>query len=863
MKTSNKLLDEVILAGVVALVVVTGASFSAVAGTSTWKTGSTGGWNNPNSWDGGVPDSSTTVQVPDNADLPVYDADASLCGTVAAIVLGIGSRIVFDLTNEECNVTGTITGDGTIVKNGPNTVHLKNETQHGYYARGGGMQVHEGVLECPQTFPESYSSATMNIGALYVAEGATFRPYARYRTTVASSITGKGTIMLPSTLNGGYWPLRYDSSGLCAFEGAISGKVMLQINGPIDLSMVSNSFEGAFSLYNTKADVGVLKFGTGEEAYSSIGNCYYQWDSSDKNRYVNLGSPSGRIRYLGDGETTSRMFRFDGAMGQNVVLDAGATGGFILTGRIFANKVGQKILTFDGSNTTVCVHRGGTEDYGDNTMYFAKSGTGTWRFEGATNRFSRGVVGVEQGTLQFDSLTETNIPCSFGLSTRLAKKYAVAEWDETQRADYAILLGSSHAEGVLEWVGTNLWDNASSTRPVAVTGMGGRIVSSIPGRRIGLRGAFAADEGGGTLTLDGDGTTNYLYNVSDGHGKMSLAKDGSGTWLLAGDQTFSGRLAVNAGEVVVSATEGRKYSWYRFSVKDHSGGNQVRFYEFALYDASGNRLNLGLTYNAASFNTIPAPGSACYWRRPCSATLSRAFDGQAKWASGNPYLFAESPVTPVPSKPNSWIQIVMRLDRTAENAAYYDICSEQDSNYNWQPKAWTMEASADGVFWDTVADVASFSGAYAGSSWFSDSVPFASSSAKRVPAGTDFAFGLDNGKSLISGTPTQLNNATVSVALGAVLRAEGDVTISALEGGAGGIGTIDGFTLAQNGTFNLTGVNKLTDAVSIPVGFANVTGAENLSRWSLTVGGAHANGHLSYANGRITVSPLGTSIVVR
>ena len=172
-----------------------------------------------------------------------------------------------------------------------------------------------------------------------------------------------------------------------------------------------------------------------------------------------------------------------------------------------------------------------------------------------------------------------------------------------------------------------------------------------------------------------------------------------------------------------------------------------------------------------------------------------------------------------------------------------------------------MEASADGVFWDKVVDVTAFTGTYDGKKWFSSNTAF--SNGQRIPTGDDFAFGLDNGKSLITGTPNQLANATVSVAPGAVLRAEGDVTISALEGSAGGIGTIDGFALAADGTFNLVGVNKLTDAVSVPVGFANVTGTENLSRWRLTVDGNHANGHLSYANGCITVTPLGTTIILR
>ena len=842
------------------MVGVTTLAQCAFAGTSTWKAGSTGGWNDPGSWDGGVPDSSTTVQVPDNVDLPVNDADAACAGAVMGIVLGRGSRIIFNLTNEECTVIGTITGDGTIVKNGPNTVHLTNKTQHGYYAEGGGMQVNEGLLECPQTFSDN-SSAMMYIGSLYVAEGATFKPYARYRTTFVTSLTGKGTIT--SDLTGGYWPLRYDSDRLYAFEGIITGKIRLQVNGPIDMMTDKNSFEGAFSLYNTKADVGVLKFGNGQEGASSVGCCWFQWDSSDKNRYVNFGASSGRIRYLGNGETSSRMFKFDEPVGQNYILDAGVTGGLVLTGRIFANKVGQKILTFGGSNTTVCIHRGGTGEYNDaNTLYLAKSGTGTWRFEGDTNRLSRGVVGVEQGTLQFDSLTETNVPCSFGLSTRLAKKYTATEWDESRRADYAILLGSADAEGVLEWVGTNLWDNASSTRPVAVTGQGGRIVSSVAGRRIGLKGAFAADEGGGTLTLDGNGTTNYLYNVSDGHGTMSLAKDGSGTWVLAGDQTFSGKLAVNAGEVVVSSTASRKYSWYKFTVKE-TVGDPVRIRELALFNSSGTRLNKNLVELEA--NVLPKPGQISVWANQYSSfagssgySVAKMFDDSTNWKSISAVTCGGA--KPSRDNPNTWVPFVMRLADSADDVYCYDFIPDQTYTHGTTAIDWTMEASADGVFWDKVHEVVgSTHECPGGTYWISDNSSFTAGAGHT----SEFAFGLDNGKSLITGTPNQLSNATVTVTAGAVLRAEGDVTIHAIEGGAGGIGTIDGFAFAQNGTFNLMGVDRLEDAVSVPVDFVNVTGAENITGWKLTVGGKHANGRVSYANGSITVSPLGTRIILR
>ena len=837
----------------------------ATAGTSMWRTGSTGGWNDPNSWEGGVPNSTSTVVVPDNVDLPVNDADAACAGAVAAVSLGTGSRIVFNINDVECTMSGTITGNGTIVKCGTNIVHLVNETQHGYYAKGGGMQVLDGILECPQTFPYQYSSDTMSIGPLYVAEGAEFRPYARYRTTIASSISGKGRIFLPSTLTGGYWPFRYDGVEHCAFEGIITGKISLQINGPINLSTVSNSFEGAFSLYGygAQANVGILKFGTGQEVCSSIGNCYYQWDSSDKNRYVNFGSTLGRVRYLGDGETTSRMFRFNESMGQSAIIDAGAYGGLALTGRIFANKLGQKILTFDGSNTVVCVHSGGTDDFGDNTIYFNKSGTGTWRFEGATNRLSRGVVGVEQGTLQFDSLTETNVPCSFGLSTRLAKKYTAAEWDESQKADYAILLGSADAEGVLEWVGTNLWDNASSTRPVAVTGKGGRIVSSVVGRRIGLRGAFAADEGGGTLTLDGNGTTNYLYNVSDGHGTMSLAKDGSGTWVLAGDQTFGGKLAVNAGEVIVSTTRSRKYSWYRFTVKE-TVGDPVRIRELAIFSSSGVRLNKNLAELGP--NVLPAAGQISVWASQYSSfagssgySVAKMFDESTNWKSISAVTCGGA--KPSRDNPKTWVPFVMRLGDAADDAYCYDFIPDQTYTHGTTAVSWSMEASADGVFWDKVHEVmGSTHDCPGGTYWISDNSSFAAGATHT----SSFTFGLDNGKSLITGAPSQLASATVAVAPGAVLRAEGEVTISALEVDANnGVGTIDGFSFAENGVISIAGVDKLSDVVSVPVGFANVTGAENLSKWSLTVGGKRVNGLVTYANGIVKIMPFGAVVIIR
>ncbi len=851
-----KLLCGAIVAGIVTLVQC------AFADPSIWRAGSTGGWGDPDSWDGGVPGSSSTVQVPDNVDLPVTDDDVSYVGAVAAIELGSGSRIVFNLESSNCDVNGTITGSGSIVKNGSGTtVHLKSVTVNGYQTTGG-MVVNAGTLECPQTITTS-GSDQMKVGPLHVEDGATFIPYAKYRTTTVSSLTGDGRIA-HDTASGGYWPFRVQTSSRSTFAGRLNGYMKLILDGPVDLTGTTSTFFDGVSFY-PGSDVGIMKFGNRDETSSSIGSGYRTYATPKQYK-----DPSFEgicvVRYLGTGEKTDKNFLLNG--GASLTIDAGATGNLTLAGKIYQNSAKQAVVTFSGSNTVASAFTGAFDEYGDNSTYLAKSGTGTWTLYGATNRLNAGVVGVEEGTLCFDTLNETNVPCSFGLSTRLAQKYT-GNWDASKAADYAILLGSADAEGVLEWAGTNLWDNAASTRPVAVTGKGGRIVVNGVNRRIGLKGAFAADAGGGTLTLAGDGTTNYLYNVSDGHGKMSLAKGGNGTWVLAGDQTFSGMLAVTGGEVVVSSTQGTEYKWFRYTVKHTRCADenatvynnaQVRIAELALYDSSGNRLNRSFT--DAGNRWIPGQGQASFWMKSSpnpdgyvGTEVVKLFDESrdtghffSGWCGGS---------APRTNNVASWIPIVMRLPQNAASVASYDVCTKQEYNYSWTPMAWTMEASADGLFWDLVHEVKSNTVEFAANSWMSNGQAF-SANAKR----TGFAFGLDNGKSLISGTPDQLANATVSVANGAVLRAEGDVTIKSLEVDVTKpAGTIDGFAFASDGSISVSGISSLQNAIVLPVNIANVAGTPNFSGWTVRVGGR--KGRIAYVGGHLIASPLGIVVNFR
>ena len=844
-------------------VVISAAFICAMGGTSTWRSGSTGGWNDPNSWDGGVPGAEDTVAVPDNVDLPVTDDDVSYVGAVAAIELGSGSRIVFNLESSNCDVNGTITGSGSIVKNGSGTtVHLKSVTVNGYQTTGG-MVVNAGTLECPQTITTS-GSDQMKVGPLHVEDGATFIPYAKYRTTTVSSLTGDGRIA-HDTASGGYWPFRIQTSSRSTFAGRLGGYMKLYLEGPVDLTGTASTFFDGVSFY-PGSDVGIAKFGNRDETSSSIGSGYRTYAGTPRQYKDPSFEGICAVRYLGTGEKTDKNFVLNG--GASLTIDAGATGNLTLAGKIYQSTAErQAVVTFSGSNTVASAFTGAFDEYGDNSTYLAKSGTGTWTLYGATNRLNAGVVGVEEGTLRFDTLNETNVPCSFGLSMRLAQKYT-GNWDASKTADYAILLGSADAEGVLEWAGTNLWDNAASTRPVAVTGKGGRIVVNGVNRCIGLKGAFAADAGGGTLTLTGDGTTNYLYNVSDGHGKMSLAKSGNGTWVLAGDQTFSGMLVVTGGEVVVSSTQGTEYKWFRYTVKHTRCADdkitvwndaQVRIAELALYDSSGNRLNR--SFADAGNRWIPGQGQASLWMQSSpnpdgyvGTEVVKLFD--ESYASGHFFSGWCGGSAPRTNNVASWIPIVMRLPQNAAAVASYDVCTKQGYNYSWTPMAWTMEASADGLFWDLVHEVKSNTVEFVVNSWMSNGQSF-SANAKR----TGFAFGLDKGKSLISGTPSQLANATVSVANGAVLRAEGNVTIKSLEVDVTKpAGTVDGFAFATGGTLTVSGLDRLGSLMELPINLTNVSDASNVSGWTATLDNGRSV-KARFANGRIAVYPRGLEIL--
>ena len=92
---------------------------------------------------------------------------------------------------------------------------------------------------------------------------------------------------------------------------------------------------------------------------------------------------------------------------------------------------------------------------------------------------------------------------------------------------------------------------------------------------------------------------------------------------------------------------------------------------------------------------------------------------------------------------------------------------------------------------------------------------------------------------MFCGTPEFMfhvtTRSTVSVAPGAKIVADGDITLSSIKLAATGGGAIEGFAFAQSGTIDVTGWNNSHE--EIPLNFSNAANLSNVSKWNLKIGG--------------------------
>ena len=557
-------------------------------------------------------------------------------------------------------------------------------------------------------------------------------------------------------------------------DGYVSGYCYWWSSGDLTFNSTTNS--------NSKTSY--LFEGTATKV-KSLGHCNRPDGSLGRAHQVRVGRAVNgrdtRLEYTGDGEEVAHALDFGGyaylqtstgkVTAGSSVIDAGKGGLYFRKGDSACKwslvndwtcsggpAVRRIELAGDGSleNRVETGFDSLTDSGVVYPAYIRKTGKGIWTFLDPVDgdREHVGTTQVEDGTLRFASLAPKGEMCALGRSSRCTVDSTTALDPAcypggSGLVDYAFALGSlrlSGADPVFEYCGTSR--AVCSDRPLVLVGEGGTISS--PNGELDFSGVSARDSGSApTLKLGGSGFYGVIRNVSDGAegATVSVEKIGSGTWTMAGENSFSGSLAVKSGCLKLKMPKGRTptgaaYSWYRFSIAQIGGGGGNRLYmrEIALYDKDGVRQNQGLKFLAGDeavagreheVYVAPslAPGEAGYdasaaGKRFMNASNANGGDFNVcfQGSFGSPtenridgywYNSNETACAPNPADRSTWIPIVMHLADGSNPVTHFDIqgYSNGGSRTLW-PTRIMLEGSVDGTNWDVVFDNATSGAAF-------------------------------------------------------------------------------------------------------------------------------------------------------
>ena len=778
--------------------------------------------------------------------------------------IGADSRLIIDVpTGRSYDMMSSfvysndedVSTRGQLVKTGGGDLYLKaiylaeKSKDYAYKAR---IDIQEGTVHATTNAAVGVSHY---YGEVSISNNATF--YTAHGPDVGSSlihtavqgISGYGLITNDSPNNSSSsWILRPYGTLNRSFYGMIANPIRMFAYGKQNLISTNNTFgKGVTLFYSKNGGLGVMKLGMSGEP-SSIGTA-----SS-----LVMRDSCGHLRYLGPGETSDKSFTIQGEESAVSRIDGGANGGLILTGGWShrSGTVARNRVTLSGANATPCEIAGAIDPAFDSNFPFdiTKSGSGTWIMRHNASRNNEGAVNVEEGTLQFETIDRVYEVSALGVGTMPLD-------------GYAHYLGGGASEAVFEYIGTA--PKRAGGRPIALKG-DARILTS--GGRLQLSSATCVADHPVTLTLDGANTEeNVLYSVSDGTagGKVNLVKEGAGRWVLTGNQSFSGTLAVKNGRLTVRK---HAYNWFKWLIKSNRNQTDIMSTanEFALYDSTGTRQNLRLTYNTndVAVNTMYLkPGEIDYDRAhpyyayspgdPHGRDLDKLVDGgSSQW---NYRSLADDGATVLKlsdSDPLSWCHIVMRLTNGTPQIASYDwnvTYRAGAANINRNIKSYEVLGSTDGCNWEFLDSLTYYDDltSAASSSWYFVATASAAKSIDTRPAWVD----------------TSMSNvAAVRVDAGATLDAEGEgpFPINGLEIDASrGFGTISGFAFAGTGTVTITNAPS-GQSVSLAANLAGASGLANVNAdWLVMENGRAAKRIVRLSATSVDILVTGLRVILR
>jgi autotransporter-associated beta strand protein len=812
---------------------------------SVWDPEGSGSWADRTRWkDGNVPQAGSQVRASPNVPIYANDDDANILAVIKEVVLeGSGSRLV--VTNEyDLMLPFQIWGEGALEKFGGGTLQYDvgsvSERPYCY----GGCVVREGCLR----FLSSAGREQKLNGPLAVYGNGVIE-LNKENSTTTSGILGDGTFSCDSERPRDLNIINEDASGAYDFSGKLVGDIQVVLLGGRQLlSCYANENERPARIKG-----GILcaaSFGAGNNTPSSWG----------KKELVFVGTENSDVRcaaeYIGGGEVTQRPV-YVNENSRHVALGGGPRGGLALQGTLTVTVQRMTTMEFFGDHVSPCVFDGNwtvPQGYG---VYTLKTGTGTWRFaaaDGRSSRQNRGVVATERGTLEYETITEAGTECSLGDATMLY------EPDAGEKVDYAYLVGNGDsapdtASATMRYVGSG--DARITTRPVAVRGTAN--FESTSGDLL-WSGFFNALAQPGRLVYGGTADNCFAESISDAGGALSLGKSGAGTWTLGGSLTFSGGVSVYGGTLRIQKSD--VFSWYRLTIKKLSGASrqEVMLSRIALYSGSDVDQAAGLRYDPAcdgDFRSL-SPGCVCLGSSGQSVDPSHPLgDMFGVYQKNKNGRWGREPRKALSLEdPDSWLSVVMRLPKGAQEIVRYDMVSgwmAAGGPFEATPSDWVLEGSTDGVTWHKIEEV------HTGHNIFSGTDNYWLSDAKAATLSDNAGFTVASrrtGVNAISSLPS------LAVAGGAKFGCDEPLVVHALEcDAAKGSGAVEGVEFARTGQLRVSGT--LTSGLAV-VTHSDCFSVENVANWAVVHDGKVRSGWRARAGaGQITLVPAGMRIVVR
>ena len=374
----------------------------------------------------------------------VSDEDAAsfaLLKSVSRIALSYGTRLTVTCGANE-TFPPSVNGNGTLVKMGQGELWLTSHTIDSsgiYYDLQAHYDIREGALRLPVA--DDAKACTHSYLTITIAQGATLYPVLN-GSTQCYSLNGAGNVV--STRESGTEDiLMVGKDGFTSsFSGTISGRQSLTLKEPFTrLTNLASSFTGGTQIRNCTT-LETPKIGAAGES-SPLGS-----------GLVTFNTGGARLLYTGTtDETTAKQFYI---LAGPAIIDAGAHGGLTFTGYwtpYSSNKSLIKIC-LTGSNAVPCAIKGAVRTILNDDQYYpyyiTKQGTGTWRFEQTEHRSKLyaplGVFAVEEGTLEFNTISNAGTCCALGYATDLHKREADAP-SASSAVGYAWLLGGTNTAG--------------------------------------------------------------------------------------------------------------------------------------------------------------------------------------------------------------------------------------------------------------------------------------------------------------------------------------------------------------------------------------------------------------------------------